>query len=330
MKRTSLAVGVVALVAGIVACDAGRGDYLVDPSSKRLPNAQSFARSDWSAPVPLDAPVNNPTANEQAPALSADGLSLYFCSNRAPSAGNDLWVSRRESEDTPWGAPTNLGSTVNSPAGDCGPTISEDGLVLLFTSARTGGAGLNDIYMSHRTDPGDDLSWSAPVRLGAEVNTAFTELSPFITRYRGDECEEMDCVGEWTELYFERGSSNTATDIHVVRIDSDGLALGPSAPVTEVNSAGADGRPTVRFDGREMILQSNRDGRGGNVDLFVATRQSPNHAWSTPEPIGELNVSNRHEIHPYLSKDGRTILFIRGTGSANDIYISTRVPRPRE
>jgi hypothetical protein len=46
--------------------------------------AQSFANSEWSAPVNVEA--INSTFNEQAPSLSPDGLCLYFGSNR-PRAG---------------------------------------------------------------------------------------------------------------------------------------------------------------------------------------------------------------------------------------------------
>jgi Tol biopolymer transport system component len=85
----------------------------------------------------------------------------------------------------------------------------------------------------------------------------------------------------------------------------------------------------VRFDGREMILHSNRDGRVGNTDLFVSTRSNRKEAWSIPRPITELNVADRHEIHPYLSRDGRTVFFVRGTGVANDIWMATRQPGGR-
>jgi Tol biopolymer transport system component len=279
--------------------------------------AQRFANSEWSVPVRLDAPVNDPTANEQAPALSSDGHALYFCSNRPPSVGNDLWVSRRTGESDQWGTPVNLGPGVNSAGGDCGPSLSKDGLRLFFTSNRAGGAGNNDIYMTLRSDPTDDLSWGTPVRLGPDVNTPAFEFSPFITK-EGDDGT--------AELYFERGPSNGQTDIFVATIDPQGIALGPAAAVVELNSSEADGRPTLRFDKREMLLHSNRDGRGGNFDLFVSTRQSPAHPWSTPVPVIDLNVSPMHEIHPYLSKDGRTVVFVRGTGVANDIWMSTRAP----
>jgi hypothetical protein len=316
----------------LIACGTEPARVPFEPGSDLSAQRFSAERTPWSAPVRLDAPVNSPTANEQAPALSADGLALYFCSNRPPSAGNDLWVARRASDDEAWGEPTNLGPGVNSSGGDCGPSLSVDGLMLFFTSNR--GGGPNDIYLATRSDPTDDLSWGAPVRLGSDVNTAAFEFSPFITNFACDDEDDdkdidaedvvaNDCVAD---LYFERGASNVATDIFVAKIDAQGNTLGPAVPVAEVNSSDQDGRPTVRFDGREMLLHSNRDGRGGNVDLFVSARQSRNHPWSTPVPVDELNASPMHEIHPYLSRDARTVFFVRGTGQANDIWMSTRTP----
>jgi Tol biopolymer transport system component len=318
--RKTVAPFAVLVVAGCA--EMPSASSVIDGGGARL----QFAHSEWSAPVVLPAPINLPTSNEQGPAISPDGLSLYFCSNRPPqSLGNDLWVSRRASESDPWGEPVNL-TILNSAAGDCGPSLSQDGTMLFFTSARPGGAGGNDIYMATRADPSDDLSWSLPVRLGPEINTPSTEFSPFIARYRDAECDENGCTDAWAELYFERGATNTGSDVLVVRIDASGTALAAAVPLDEINSPAGDLHPTIRFDGREMILSSNRDGRGGNFDLFVSRRQSPNHPWSTPEPIDELNVGNRHEIHPYFARDGRTVFFIRGTGTANDVWMSTRTP----
>ncbi len=297
------------VVALLAACQTESTRLLSEPDPGILASSFGTERTPWSEPVRLDAPVNDATAIEQGPALSPDGLSLYFCSNRAGgSGGNDLWASRRASEEDAWSEPVNLGPTVNSSAGDCGPSFSQDGLLLFFTSARAGGAGANDIYMASRTDPTDDLSWSAPVRLGPEVNTPEYEFSPFVTKWADDGT---------AELYFERGGRET-TDIFAVTIDASGAALGSAIAVDELNTAAGDQHATVRFDGREVLLASNRD---GGWDLFVATRISPNHPWSTPVPVDELN-SSLHEIHPYLSRDGRTVAFSRG----GDIWMSSRTP----
>jgi Tol biopolymer transport system component len=163
-----------------------------------------------------------------------------------------------------------------------------------------------------------------PIRLGPDVNTTLFEFSPFIAPCIHIDGAAGSCVAE---LYFERGASNVTTDIFVVMINARGETFGPAVAVAELNSSDADGHPTVSFDGREVLLHSNRDGRGGNFDLFMSTRRSHSDRWSTPVPVAELNSSPSHEIHPSLSKDGRTVVFVRGSGQANDIWMSTRAQR---
>jgi len=66
-------------------------------------SAQQF--SNWSAPQNL-GPLVNSVSNEQHPALSPDGLSLYFSSDRPGGAGGfDLWVSHRATGTSPWESP---------------------------------------------------------------------------------------------------------------------------------------------------------------------------------------------------------------------------------
>src|SRR5215472_12767255 len=75
-------------------------------------DAQKF--SEWSAPVNLGPTINSGT-NNQHPAISKDGLSLYYSSDRSGTVGKlDMWVSQRPSLDAEWGTPQNLGTNINS------------------------------------------------------------------------------------------------------------------------------------------------------------------------------------------------------------------------
>ena len=100
------------------------------------PSFMTSAWSEWSDPVHLDAPVNS-ACQDQTPTLSKDELALYFTSNRRGGLGNDtpdgcqdsfdLWVAERASRDSPWETPVNLGSPVNTSAGEAGPAVSPNG-----------------------------------------------------------------------------------------------------------------------------------------------------------------------------------------------------------
>ncbi|MEK7407337.1 MAG: hypothetical protein AAB225_19860 [Acidobacteriota bacterium] len=58
---------------------------------------------------------------------------------------------------TPWSAPVNLGSAVNSSATDCCLTVSKNGLSLFFRSTRS---GFSRLYVSKRASV--DAPWGAP------------------------------------------------------------------------------------------------------------------------------------------------------------------------
>src|SRR5437773_11608401 len=69
--------------------------------------------SEWSAPVNLGPTVNTGSI-DAGPALSKDGESLYFHSNRPGGfGGNDIWVSQRTRRGDGWGAAVKLVPTIH-------------------------------------------------------------------------------------------------------------------------------------------------------------------------------------------------------------------------
>jgi Tol biopolymer transport system component len=139
----------------------------------------------WSTPINLGPTVNS-LADEMAPSISADSLSLYFSGYRSAFVrpggfgSADLWVTTRATVSDPWGAPVNLGPTVNSSSQDKGPSISADGLSLLFGSSRPGGSSLSgDLWVSTRETKDD--SFGLPVNLGPMVNSLAWDEFPYIS-----------------------------------------------------------------------------------------------------------------------------------------------------
>jgi hypothetical protein len=137
----------------------------------------------WSTPVNLGHPVNSPS-NEFGPGISADGLSLYFCSDRAGGYGiDDIWVSTRATIDGPWQEPVNLGPKVNCSAREQMLSISADGRTLFFSDSallpfRPGGNGGGDLWVTRRATVSDP--WGTPVNLGPTVNSSFFDGAPSI------------------------------------------------------------------------------------------------------------------------------------------------------
>ncbi len=152
-----------------------------------LMTATQTAEGGWQAPVPLSANINT-AENEGTASLSADGRLVVFTacqSKRGGFGGCDLFSSQKTGDA--WSKPENLGPSVNTRYYESQPSLSADGRQLYFISDRPGGLGKRDLWRSTRADPSDrdpsdraNGDWSEPVNVGAPVNTAFDEASPFL------------------------------------------------------------------------------------------------------------------------------------------------------
>jgi Tol biopolymer transport system component len=282
------------------------------------PRFNSSEGPEWSAPVNL-GPVVNSTARDDNPTISADGLSLYFGSDRPGGEGNiDVWVTRRACRACPWELPVNLGPPINTPFIDGAPSLSPDGHLLFFHSNRPGAVGSSDIWVTHRSGNKDEEDWEPPVNLGPDVNTTDDENGP--------EYVASDGGGA---LYFNRGNQALQlSDLYRAEVMRDGRTEGPAQPVTELNApAFNDAAPTVRADAREILFWSTRPVSLGGIDIWVSTRQSANHPWSPPENAGPPLNTESADVHPELSQDARTLFFASnrsGTFGGLDLWMTTR------
>jgi WD40-like Beta Propeller Repeat len=101
-----------------------------------------------------------------------EGTYLFFSSDGFEVGGDqDIYMSRRAADGS-FGAPT-LVAELSTAAHDFMPNVRKDGLEIVFNSNRPGGLGGQDVYTSTRASTSDP--WSAPVNLGAAVNTAGNE-----------------------------------------------------------------------------------------------------------------------------------------------------------
>jgi hypothetical protein len=134
----------------------------------------------WGPPVNMGVIINSSDA-DVSPGVSQDGKILIFTSKRSGGLGSnyDLWMSTRPDAESDWAAPVNMGSAVNSSAYDGEACLSNDGLILFFSSDRGGGMGSYDIWMTTRQSQA--AAWSPPVNPGPAINTSSIEGSPSLS-----------------------------------------------------------------------------------------------------------------------------------------------------
>jgi hypothetical protein len=325
----------VALLCVLMAvADACTSDkHLVGPGGAK-PLAADGAAEDapaygpWEKPVNL-GPVINSAYNENHPAISRDGLSLYITSSPPPpppgvrpggQGGADIWVSQRASIDAPWGAPVDLGPNINTAGNDGAPSLSIDGHRMYFHSTGRGGCGAADLFVSRRQDARDHFGWELPVNLGCVVNSPYADNGPTIF--------EDDATGI-TTLYFNslRPGGLGDVDIYASTLQADGT-FGPGVNVKELNSKFRDTRVAIRRDGLEIFLSTNRPGGVGTEDIWVATRATTLDPWSPPVPLGPVvNRPSYVNSGPALSFDGTELYFYSnrpGGFGGNDLYVTRR------
>lgn len=99
----------------------------------------------WSRPRPLGNQLNT-KYDESTPFLAADGITLYFSSNRPNGLGNnDIYVTKRLDEDwTEWTKPELLTAPINSEDWDAYYTVPASGKFAYMLSYRSGPD--SDIY----------------------------------------------------------------------------------------------------------------------------------------------------------------------------------------
>ncbi|WP_316849214.1 OmpA family protein [Pedobacter agri] len=136
---------------------------------------------DWGEPYNVGKPVNSEYWESQ-PAISPDGRTLYFISNRpGGSGGYDIWKSTI-TDDAKWGPAINLGPEVNTPFDENTPFLHADGKTLYFSSDGWPGFGNKDIYYSRLDENG---KFKKPINLGFPINS-FEDESGLIVSADGN------------------------------------------------------------------------------------------------------------------------------------------------
>jgi hypothetical protein len=134
----------------------------------------------WRPPEHLGCAPDGPNSalDEMGPSyVKTHGQKLLYFSSSSAAVPGDIFVSAKAAGGT--FGPASPVAALNSAGHDIQPNVRKDGLEVVFSSNREGSLG-QDIWVSVR-DHADD-PWSAPVRLGSEINTALGETRPSLSR----------------------------------------------------------------------------------------------------------------------------------------------------
>ncbi|MGF1566139.1 MAG: OmpA family protein [Flavobacteriales bacterium] len=198
-------------------------------------------------------PFNDHTSSTAYPALSNDGNTLYFASNRPGGFGGmDLWKSTWDTKQKQWTEPVNLGPDINTEGNEIYPQISKSGELSFASDGHPGLGGL-DIFMADlRTTP---FTVRNP---GMPLNTPDDD---FGLMYIGDEygyfCSDRNAENGGDDLFWWEGMRETI-EASVMLMDALGNPMYPAhveirnvRTDKSVNASGLRGSFAAVFNGRD-------------------------------------------------------------------------------
>jgi len=273
-----------------------------------LAMAAEVANADFTFGEPTNLGPNvNSTSGEVGPSISADGLTLYFISNRPGGTGGyDIWMTTRSSMDADWEPAVNLGQPTNSQYSYWEPSISSEGLSLYFSDGHSpqfgnrlpgGLGGQGDIWIITRETIHD--AWGAPVNIGPAVNSQ-NAVHPSISSYG-------------LSLFFQShrpGSMAGHCDIMVATRESTSDSFRNPVFLRNVNSNAGDWTPDISNDGR-MLFFSRVVVAGSIIEIWAATRKTTGDDFGRPTKLPpQINAPSRLNLSPNSSADGSTLYFM--------------------
>lgn len=255
----------------------------------------------FNAPVRVEE-LRQAGVSSGNPSLSPDNLEIYF--NRM----NNLFRATRTSLTTAFSQALSV-TELQSPAEESRLTITVDGLLAIFSSARVGTLGGLDLWQATRSSPADVFGsiTSDPLRA---INDDNSQFDPEIT------ADGLDLY--WAPVFGQSQTIHRASRTKITDLFDAGTTLAITAPgTTEIFD------PTVSPD-QTVIVFAGQNGAASSPHLFYSTLATDG-TYSSALPVPDVGSSLR-DGDAELSADGCTLFFTSNRQGQNDIYAATARP----
>jgi hypothetical protein len=224
-------------------------------------------RSDIYHPFAAPAPVTevNTSTFETSSAISPDGLTLWFGSDRPNGAGTtDIWVSNRANRTATWSTPLNV-TALNTAAEDIPRPPGQHGLVMPLSSKAATAAVYQTFFASR---PSQGATFGTPVLVSSLMLPDRSTVDGFLS-------------DDGLTIFFSRaplvatadgapvpdGGMPTA-DLFVAFRRSVDAPFDFSLPLDELNTPGDERDPWLTPDGHTLYFTSDRD---GSLNIYTAS-----------------------------------------------------------
>lgn len=228
----------------------------------------------------------NTLEDEECVGISVDGKNLIMYVDNAQFPGDlfhsEVGKSKQFSKPIPFNEP------VNSDLLDAEACYGTDLNTMLFVSARKGGLGGEDIYMTKRLPNGE---WGIPKNLGPNINTPYREAFPIIS-------------DDGKTLFFssEGHTSMGGYDLFKSKWDENTKTWGsPTNVGYPLNTTDDDMMFSVTKNGRDGYISAWRKEGLGDLDIYKITFNDVEQSLTAITGIVMPADSAKHDIDAFVA-----------------------------
>ncbi len=260
-------------------------------------------------------PVNT-SGDEFSPSITADSKTLVFSAKTPGNRSHNIYISKNIAGS--WSTPIPV-DELNSIYNDETPFISADGNTIIFASDRPGGYAppvtsdgkvriTFDLYISRKFDN----KWTKPQLLNKEINTAWNERSPSISRDG-----KKFFFTRWP--YMNLGRSK----IFMADITKEGIINVRELPEA-INSGNFEIAfiPSYKSEKERYFFSSMREGGYGGWDIYYTDLEKDK--FTNPVNAGAAINSEKDDLYLIEGNDFSMICSNKKGGPGGfDIFLSS-------
>ncbi|MDB5262313.1 MAG: hypothetical protein JWQ14_1594 [Adhaeribacter sp.] len=254
-------------------------------------------------------PLVNSAKVDHVPVLTASDNTILFASQRSkdikkPTAASDEDIYLINREEKGWSSPTRLSKPFNTAQHEAILAVTAEGNKMYLYSNKD---NKGDIYESRKEN---NNAWQSPVKLGANINTRYHELS-FV----------VSVDGSVAFFSSNRPGGYGGLDLYMSIADGTGkwgeaINLGPN-----VNTSFDEDAPFLSSDNNILYFSSRGHNAMGGYDIFKSSINGS--VWSVAQNLGVPINSPYDDAFYVLTQDGKTAYFSSnrpGGLGESDIY----------
>jgi flagellar motor protein MotB len=231
--------------------------------------------------------------------LAQEGMSAANKLSAAKCIKNCQFALNAIKKPVPFN-PVNVGPGINTIDDEYWPSITADGLTLMFTrqpntQTNPGFTGVvqEDFYISYLSNH----EWQKAFNAGAPLNTMQNEGAQTLSSNGSymffTACNRPGGIGN-CDIYFSAFNNGKWTE--------------PSNLGSPVNTKSWESTPSISADGRTLFFSSSRPGGLGGKDIWLS-RLNDKNQWMDPVNLGSEINTEGDEISPFIHFDGKTLYF---------------------